>query len=959
MQQWLYIKVVPENVNGQIELTDLYVTAAVQSNQQYPTSGSAIEVQNGPPELTTSLWQWNSDGTLSLAFFPSLVIGVGSDSKLVLQESSSSNPAWQIVPVSATKCVYIYSPGSGYFNIDHPSSIDSVSGTPLIAYEYQIQWNNWWTLVPYTPTSGQWFTLGDCEGWGYLVTAMAKYNGYPVPTEFSGQLGTAYAVTDPETGLPLPSLAQLWKFCFNGTIASALSPNLLLTMQDSGSFLACVQSPMRDANNPSQPSPYQIWEIRPPSDYGPGSTSGIALYNVGTGGSIDITKATGPGFLSIYGEENEPGTYLCGTYATHQNVKACSWNINPLPQPLGQWVSIRSNLSSSSSDLVLTIPGDTVEPLTALAVSAPAVAKPNSIWRFTFDGLICSAIDPDTVLSVVNNTVVILPLQPGLPSFQRWVPAIDGTIRSCLNGQVLTANQPNAGDVTLSPVQSAATTNQIWQFAPGRDLQVAALAPPIPFPTAENQHLSQQAQEDDAAGYAAISTLLGLGSGGVRRQYSNLAAPLAAYQCVINAMPMPAAIQDKANWQNIQGQLNKELTAVQAVQSLFQQVNTLFLSLSQAQSYTFGTVVAAASMGLSALQPQTKVKTPLWQIFEGMVYTALSAVTGFEGSVIFPVIANVMNTAFGVGQNIAAQQAALTKATNVNLFEGTVAQLEQSVLTNFQTCASVLGMIEERVLTDYGKIMSIAAMIAEPVDQKSLYWPPLATSMLVPKLLPGFTIGLLQALLPVTATITAISKELGYTASSQGQLSATTYADQFEQDGTHSLYTAYAISSDASASSLDEVMNMVWQNGGIPFQFFHALGGWSQMPLTQSPMYKDRVLIMFVQNFSDQTITVTVTVDSSGDDGFLINSYNTYSEETLTLNPYCVLSFGVYNPDNTKNIDGNFTFNIGSTQIASGSFSGVVTSSSDAWVFAESVGTSLNPFGGIEIGYLGISAASS
>ncbi|AEU37455.1 hypothetical protein [Granulicella mallensis] len=592
------------------------------------------------------------------------------------------------------------------------------------------------------------------------------------------------------------------------------------------------------------------------------------------------------------------------------------WKIAPCPLVIDQWTTIQSQLSTPSQKFRVSLPmkvtgsldlNDTYEAVPENTQAIAALQSSLSLgatWQMTADGYLSNDWDPGLVLTVgldasgaANNVYVFakIPTSPdsGPDPSQVWLVPERGVLVSQVNpGLALTipanGSVPIAGaQLTMTPYTSSSlTAAQKWDFFPGFELQTLLVQPPIPFPS-ESPNIETI---ENALWPASVG---GPPRGGLRGQYTNLAAPLASFQTRILAMA--AANKDL---DTTASELVLELEAAQAVQALFQQYSLFVLELTDGQQSLLNEIAALTGI---ANQPSSKVKMKWWQLGAGLLYTALNLVGSIAGtyfgdpgagkqlagaakfaSVAIPAIANLIQTTVNGVQ--------LNQATNPPSLEQTYAQFQQTMLNSFEQMLMESTRIEYSILTDWRKLQ-IFAQLCISSGPDSLYWPSTATSAHARALLPGYIQQLLQSFLPVVSNFEIKVTPLVTGTPSPGPgmivknpLTYTEVSSSLALTGdstTLQTYNYYA----QEGSLPTTLFNYIRASVLNPHTFFNAIGGWSDLPITGSST-KDIVLIL-IQNATELDLVASFnsifTVDGSGWGSFnspTIGSYSAFFADT-------------------------------------------------------------------------------
>jgi hypothetical protein len=397
-------------------------------------------------------------------------------------------------------------------------------------------------------------------------------------------------------------------------------------------------------------------------------------------------------------------------------------------QPPAGWIYLFSAIGARTAPLVANISGSSGTNQLIVWHLQPNEFKFNEMWMFTADGLIisplgganlCLTVDSDN--NVVANTVV--GDGPTSPPSQLWSWPGDGTIVSQLNGQALTVlGSAEGAAVGVSDLDQSSEAQQTWSFYPSTPLTRILAQPPVPFPTSTDTNLR------DAYG-AMMFLLVGRSDFDLRGQYLNLAAPLGAWQASILTMPRPAAI-DNDDWAAVRAQLAGELTAVIAVQALFENYTTCHQALFSSQEAILNKAISDAGITASA-QTSGVFGAILWSI----CYIALQANpdTGF--------IANIIQCSM----NVCAAAAKGVVASNAFAVE--VSALWKLLNQGFDEILAATAVIENDILSDWGRLQATYAEIIAGSPGNLAYATGLTAEIVISSA-SSFQIAMLQALVP-------------------------------------------------------------------------------------------------------------------------------------------------------------------------------------------------------------------
>lgn len=666
---------------------------------------------------------------------------------------------------------------------------------------------------------------------------------------------------------------QQWSISWDGYICSAIDSDLFLTLDGSNSTVTLA------AIGPGQ---IQQWVILS----GGGGTAMIATKesyaawlanrNSGSPPQIQVLSVEGsPGNGSVL---TTNGQDYPGTAATPMQ----QWSILPCFTVVDQWTTIKSQQSPDGEDLLVSLPmkvsGDLksghsldIMPTSTQAIVAPRVAFGNgSTWQLTATGCLVNAWNSELVLTAgvdssgdLDGTVWVFPstASPPPPN-QVWIVSQRGVLVSlatqaggtvCALTAQMQGEAPESGaQLTMTPyTQGWPTPGQQWEFFPGLALQTLLAQPPVAFPTLNSttyDYIEKQLWPTKTITVAGggTKTVGGPPPGGLRPQYTNLAAPLASFQSQILAIPNPnppaGSPSTYPDWDEVVSQLVAELTAAQAVQNLFQQMSLVALELTQAQSLVLNDIAAELQVA-----PATTLKAKFkWgQFVMGIVYSALNIGAGLatmgESSAIktlastgISAVANLLQTAFNSTQLKSEREQPKDAGFN------TYAQMEASLLLAFEQIEEEIAAIEEMVLTDWRKLQIFYDMCLVPSGVDSLFWPSKATPSQARKMLPGYIDQVLKALIPTndkylinsysfeSGTATAgLAVDMSASSPSQTYIAINTPLTTESTGGsTFNTYTKYESSWPA------RLVDYILESGATFNSVFRGIDGW-QVPIKE------------------------------------------------------------------------------------------------------------------------------
>jgi hypothetical protein len=862
-------------------------------------ANSEVTIEPFQPGAANQLWIMQADGVIVSAFNQTMALTANSINNQVTitpEQSGNAQQQWYlkdgglVVNYSNSQLQYLNAQGGGA----------AYAGQPVFTYGFEVAPNTTWSVMPYQPDpSGQWFSIRSATpgtGMPYLLTA------WPHGLVLATLPQDSTIVAD-----GLPGINQLWRMTLQGVIVSAVNPNLMLTVNSDGNVVLAPSSGSKDqqwAWGTSASLPGATGK------YGKDIRCGV-LQNLGGSGNVLHAGQVNNFFLPItLAAEQGSGT----DDDNPQTYPGQFWCVVPFLPAFDQWTTIRS---LAGGGLFLQLPAKPVAKVGFEASVGPQIGS-LSTWQFAWPGYIVSATNPEIVLSVLwvdktTNTlkVVALPRQPGPQPFQLWTATPDGALVNQMTGRALEVFGSAAlgwtVNVTTTALSGSPGQTQQWEFSPGAALQTVLAQPPAPYPIA--------ATPGETTAYTYINQSLGLTSGGLRTQYANLAAPLASYQSRLNVLPQPTEGVSTTEWTDVVGQLNDELTAAIAVQTLFQQVTALYLELSQAQAMALSEVVTAAELpnGMQTkFKPEKKgLGAIITDVIGGLVYTGLNMAGTYFGdpeagkqvhslTYALPCVANLMQTGISSGEAGFAYRRSAPSGkyqavlNNIYKYEMSVLELQQALLSMFQAAGGALGEIETLILADWGKLQAVYGMIRTLDGISSLYWPSTMTPILASRILPGYVTGVLQTLIPangsfkITATLHTNTQ-----ASPMPKPGLSSDFTQFIEDNDDGTQNVYSINAN------QELMAMVWANGTDPASFFRGFNGWDlpvvypiswgQWDTAIANLTAD--IVVTIRNFTKNSLTLTIQCTGLLGAGGYLTSAVEQSDEQVTIVPYGMRNF--------------------------------------------------------------------
>jgi hypothetical protein len=768
------------------------------------------------------------------------------------------------------------------------------------------------------------------SGYTFVLTQIPSNSGGAGPYLMLWSQFPPTAMAAPPVGQNFAS--QQWTISWDGYISSAADPTQYLTLGTYADGVVTSAPPQAGATSIVTLAAFdeglvQQWVVLPGGD----KTAAIATkqsydqYLAANGVNPPPVQV-----LSTWGQQVNDNVWLTVVGAAFPDPGlggTQQWDVVPCETVVDQWTTIRSLQSPDGEALLVSLPmkvsgnlkpGNSLNIMptgTQAVVASHAGFGNGSTWQLTADGCLMNAWNSDLVLTAgidpdgdLDGTVWVFPLlsSPPPPN-QAWVVPERGVLvsQATLAGRAvraLTATIQNGvaqagAQLTMAPYTAGSPApGQQWELFPGLALQTLLVQPRIPFPTegATYTYIEQQlwpTQTIDIPG-GGSRTVGGVPKGGLRAQYTNLAAPLGSFQSQILVMPSPTSGGSATypDWDKVVAQLVAELTAAQAVQNLFQQMSLMAVELVQAQSLILNDIAAEL-----AIAPATtlKAKVKWWQFAMGVIYSVLNVAAGIatlgESSALktlastgISAVANLLQTAFNSTQLKSQQQQ--PKDAGI----ATYAQLEASLLLAFEQMETELATIEELVLTDWRKLQIFYGMCLQPSGMDSLFWPSKATPAQARKMLPGYIEQVLKALVPTTSndwidsysfnTGTAtpgLSVDLG-SGTPMTYVTVNTPVVAHSNGSTINTYNKY------EASWPSRLAEYFLESQANPNNFFRGIDGWQILCKEQNATNGlCTVLILNATNLPSDELSLRF--NGQGIDG---QSQSTFEEYVAQIGPY-------------------------------------------------------------------------
>lgn len=719
------------------------------------------------------------------------------------------------------------------------------------------------------PQAGQWFYIQskfpDSNGNTQLVTVQGANTSPNSVIQLWALQPNSYE------GLP-NRYNGLWKYDESSCIVSAIG-NLGLVLDASSYVAPNTWVVLNTANGSSS----QQWAFNDDGTITNQSKTGLVL-------DIEIGKT-------------QQGQWLNVDMANGNQTQ--QWSI-VYPQVFApKWVFIQSALTDNENNTYVA----TLEDETSNVVVSPMQRNSsNQLWQITPDGRLLSATSGNPVVTLGSNYnwgpngnyIVVGPSPANTDSSLQWdyngngqqmfLNASNGLALN-VDGGVAYANAP----LITYPTQSPTPADDIWTLSPACPFDAIMAAPPVPFPPFTG---------DEAAAYADINSQIGsqpyIPNFDLRSQYTNLGAPLSDWLSTVNDMPIgqcPSGVDPAAwlsDWQSVVKQLSAELTAADSIQKMFVQYDAFHTAIFADDGTMLNALITDA--GMTVGDNKTNVGGIVLSVFEGVLYTALEAVPGATpiaqiASKTCAVLGNVMMGGINIGMSTANRGGG---SISPNPFQVVVSDLWTQLSGNFEALLTTIGNMEDTILADWGKMEATYQDILS-TGPDSLDWSAKLTGTLITAAKPGYTISVMQMLLPVKYQI------FQYQANDDSAVSGPDSNAQWVQSIGNNTWNKYWIATPGNWNEYpsDQAMQDVWNAGVSTSDFFQGLAGWGFArcyPSKQgpSPGVDCNGLVITITNQTPNPLTVNASPNSS--QGVIVNG-----PSTQTLQPYgSVSSIGYY-----------------------------------------------------------------
>jgi hypothetical protein len=690
------------------------------------------------------------------------------------------------------------------------------------------------------------------EGWFYIQSPLTDNIGRTLAANVQGSVASpgAQIIVWP---LQPNSYNTLWQFK-NGTIASALGNQELVL--DTSYVAPNTWVVLNSANGSSS----QQWTFN--SDTGTISNQGGLVLDINTGSAYQ-------------------GAWLNVDSAAQRTSQ--QWSLISPQVFMPTWSYIQSGLPVGPNDppLVATIQAGT----SSVVLSPMQANSSNQLWQITPDGRILSATGGNPVMTLGSqlsggqngNYIVTAPSPAKTDSTLQWVFNDQSMFINVSGGLALNVEggsaNPNTSLITYA-VQDGPPENEVWSISPACPLTGIMAEPPVAFPVFTG---------DQGIAYTSICQQLGVTD--LRSEYTNLSVDLGStYLTPLESgkVKRPQGVTP-ADWKTVVTQLENELTAATNVQRVFAQYTDFHTALFPTQSSVLSQLVTDAGMDQGSDPP--KVGGIVLSVLEGVLYTGLEAVPGVGAAAkTCAVLGNVMMGGINIGMSVANRGGG---SISPDPFQVAVSELQGQLNQNFQALLTAMGNMEETILTDWGKMQATYSDILS-TGPDSLAWDATLTANLITAAQPGYTISVMQMLLPAKYQI------FQYQANDGSPISGPDSKAQWVQWIGTNTWSKYWIASPGNWNEYpsDQAMDDVWNSGASASDFFQGLAGWGFArcyPSKQGPIpgVDCNGLVITITNQTPNPLTVDASPNNG--QGVTVNG-----PSSQTLQPYGSVSFVGY-----------------------------------------------------------------
>jgi hypothetical protein len=584
--------------------------------------------------------------------------------------------------------------------------------------------------------------------------------------------------------------------------------------------------------------------------------------------------------LDIAGGSAQSGAWLSMDASAQKSSQ--QWSLVSPQVFMPTWSYIQSGLTEhQKKPLVVTIQEGTSN----VVLSSVQRNSSNQLWQITPDGRILSATEGNPVITLGpqlgegqnGNYLVTAPSPAQTDSTLQWIFNDQNMFINASNGLALNVEGSSTNENTpliTYAVQSGPPENEVWLISPASPLTNIMAMPHVGF---------RDFTGDQETAYTSICKYFKVKN--LRHEYPNLSVDIGATYLTplesgkVTCPPPPQGVNLAdwiADWSSVVDQLTKELTAATDIRALFTQYNSFHGLLFPDQSSTLANLIA--DVGLSTGSDSPNVGGIILSVFEGVLYTALEALPGPAA-----VLGNVIAEGINIGMSVANSSGG---SISPDPFQVAASDLQKQLNGSFEALLTTIGNMEEAILKDWGKMKATHKAIRS-TGPDSLAWPANLTGNLVNAAKPGYTISVMQMLLPTKYQI------FQYQANDDSAVSGPDSIAQWVQSIGNNTWNKYWIATPGNMNEYptDQAMQDVWDAGVTESDFFQGLAGWGfarsypfHPQTASSPGVGDAGFVITITNQTPNPLTVNASPNDG--QGITVNG-----PSSQTLQPYGSVTF--------------------------------------------------------------------
>ncbi|MCG8927677.1 RICIN domain-containing protein [Lentzea sp. CC55] len=468
-----------------------------------------------------------------------------------------------------------------------------------------------------------------------------------------------------------------------------------------------------------------------------------------------------------------------------------------------------SDLSEpTGTKFVLDLAGADGQPLTPLVLNprtstpAPQGPRPNQLWCVNGNLLVnrLNGLCANVTASLTTPGTQVIAWRANGENNEVFT-LTDGAFMSSLGNGTLALTVQGGSTAAGTPVVVDTYTGspaQTWALWPTYPVQGILGLPAGQFPAYTGgqgnayDSINEQLQQADLLPRTMT----------VEQSYSDLTiSPLTLSLFIGSSATCPTGVS-ATDWNAVVTSLQQQLSLADDIQRLFGEltgfINSFFID-SEALLDELG-----ADVGLGS---QSHTGATVLALVEGTVYTALSAL-----GPVASVVANLMSTAYNVYET--------TTKNPLATFEGAFADLWGALSEAYTGILAAAGSTENSVLQSWAQMQAFQSGIADG----ELNWSAELTGQLVEAATPGYSLAIMQALIP-----SRYGNQLwAQYPQSQGPVNGPQGA-QYSVALPGGAYDVNLLASGASSGDCpsEAALADIWNNGALPQDVFGNQNGWS------------------------------------------------------------------------------------------------------------------------------------